>query len=156
MAKSSTFENRSIAGDGVVVSYSAEWFGRSLWLDQTGERAVLEIANFEFSQQEKFYPPVEVPANETERIVGMSGTDVLIVLVPRHEPATPLSVLHGVGVGDLVSRGHPLRPVGRGLLQRSLAVGDHNFDLSVTFGSETPSADAFTAVNEILNTLAPA
>jgi hypothetical protein len=138
---------------GVSLAVPSGWSGRILFTDREGTGAVFEVANFKLASQIGLEPPKEVPAGHEDRIKGMAGDDLLIVIetsrgdTSQHLPIritkTSLNTVDSVAVP--VPAGHA---VGReaGCLNRKCV------SITVDF-ARPPPAYLLRSANDVLASL---
>lgn len=142
-----------LSHNGISIEVPAGWDGRTLYLDQSGSKAVLQMANFELPSHAEFSPPSELPSRIDDRIEAMSGSDLIITLAPQ-DSGMPVSGSLTMSRHDLAPASVPHKPVGRALIEQALCFGAKCLQVSIIFGANPPDDSAYAQINAILATLA--
>jgi hypothetical protein len=136
---------------GVSLQVPEGWDGRVLFLDPAGDRALLQVANFELPEQHGFAPPPDLPNGAEDPIKAMTGDDVLLtILLGRGERAPGRLVIEAA---DFLPSGAPRVPRGHALATRSFCLEGDCIEVDVDFAEAPADASLLAQVNAVLATL---
>jgi hypothetical protein len=139
---------------GISIAVPADWDGRVLYSDPTGESAViLQLANFVLSPNDGFSAPPGLSQGEEDPIKAMAGDDLLLMISTDQGAASNRSLPFRISEASFLPRGSPLIPRGHAVAEESGCIEETCLRVTVDFATP-PSLPQLRLANDVLASLA--